>query len=83
MSIEETIRDFIAREILYSVDGFAHSDDVSFLEEGIIDSMGVMDLVAFLDKQYGVHAAPAEILPENFDSVKRLAAFIRRKKGAA
>jgi acyl carrier protein len=83
MSIEETIRDFIGREILYSGEGFTYSDDVSFLEEGIIDSMAVMDLVAFIDKQFGVHAEPPEIVPENFDSVQRLAAFIRRKKGTA
>jgi acyl carrier protein len=82
MTVEETIRSFIAREILYSGEGFAFSDEVSFLQEGIIDSMGVMEIVAFIEKQFGVRPEAHEIVPENFDSVKRLAAYVRRKQEA-
>jgi acyl carrier protein len=82
MNVEPKIRQFIALNILYSGDTFSYSDDASFIQEGIIDSMGWMELVAFLEKDFGVKALPQEITPENFDSVNRLAAFIRRKTQA-
>ena len=80
-SIEQPIREFIAVNLLYSTEGFTHADDVSFLREGIIDSLGVVELVAFVQKQFGVTVAQHEVTPDNFDSVARLAAFVRRKQG--
>jgi len=77
--IEKDIREFIATNLLYSTEGFAYADDASFLQEGIIDSLGVVELVAFVQKQYGVTAAQSEVTPDNFDSVAKLAAFVRGK----
>jgi acyl carrier protein len=77
--IEKDIRDFIAANLLYSPDGFAYADDASFLQEGIIDSLGVVELVAFVQKQFGVTVDQSEVTPDNFDSVARLAAFVRGK----
>ena len=48
MSIETQIKDYIARNLLFSDNGFPYGDEVSFLEEGIVDSIGVMELVAFV-----------------------------------
>jgi acyl carrier protein len=81
--VEPLIREFIARNILLSDTGFPHSDDVSFLQEGIIDSLGVMELVEFVQKTFGVKVEQSEVTPEHFDSVTRLAAFVRRKAAAA
>jgi acyl carrier protein len=53
--------------------------DVSFLEEGIMDSTGVLELVMFVEETFHVTVEDEEIVPENFDSVSRLAAYIRRK----
>ena len=78
--IEKDIRDFIATNLLYSTDGFAYTDDASFLQEGIVDSLGVVELVAFVQKQFGVTAAQNDVTPENFDSVAKLAAFVRSKQ---
>jgi len=80
--VEPLIRDFIARNILFSDNGFPHPDDVSFLQEGIIDSLGVMELVEFVQKTFGVKVEQSEVTPEHFDSVARLAAFVRRKAAA-
>jgi acyl carrier protein len=77
--IEPAIRDFIARSLLYSEDGFAYADDASFLEEGIIDSLGVMELVEFVTKTFNVKVEQSEVTPAHFDSVARLAAFVRGK----
>lgn len=53
--------------------------EVSFLEEGIVDSVGVMELVAFIEDTYGFKVEDEEIVPENLDSVKKLVDYIGLK----
>ena len=60
-------------------DGYQLSDDASFLEEGIVDSTGVLELVLFVEETFQVTVEDQEIVPENFDSVNKLAAYIQRK----
>jgi acyl carrier protein len=79
MTIEEQIRQYVADNFLFSDDGYQLSDDVSFLEEGIVDSTGVLELVMFVEDTFNITVQDEEIVPENFDSVSRLAAYIRRK----
>ncbi len=78
-AIEQDLRDFIARNLLYSTEGFAYSDEASLLREGIIDSLGVVELVEFVQKQFGIKVDQQEVIPEHFDSVARLAAYVRHK----
>lgn len=78
--VEAAIRAFIASNLLYSEDGFPYADDASLLRERIIDSLGVVELAAFLTHRFGVRVEQAEVRPENFDTVARLAAFVRRKQ---
>lgn len=77
--IETKLKDFIADEILFSRNGFNYPDDASFLETGIVDSMSIMEIVLFAQKTFGVDIEDREITPENFDSVEKIAAFLRRK----
>lgn len=77
------IRDYIARNILFSGNSFPFPDDASFLEEGIVNSMNVLELVAFVESRFGIEVEDSEIVPAHFDSVDRLAAFVRRKGGSA
>jgi acyl carrier protein len=77
--IEKDIREFIATNLLYSTEGFAYADDASFLQEGIIDSLGVVELVAFVQKQFAISVDQSEVTPDHFDSVAKLAAFVRSK----
>ncbi|OGO25491.1 MAG: acyl carrier protein [Chloroflexi bacterium RBG_16_52_11] len=79
MSIETQIKDYIARNLLFSDNGFPYGDEVSFLEEGIVDSIGVMELVAFVEENFSIKVDDLDVTPENFDSVNRMAAYIRRK----
>ncbi|MBI2384734.1 MAG: acyl carrier protein [Elusimicrobia bacterium] len=81
--IETAIRGFIATDLLYSEEGFTYSDDVSLIRERIIDSLGVVELAAFLSRRFGVRVEQSEVRPENFDTVTRLAAFVRLKQAAA
>jgi acyl carrier protein len=78
--IEPRIREFVARNLLFNENGFPYQDNHSFLREGIIDSLGVIELVTFVERRFALQVQPAEVTPENFDSVSRLAEFIRRKK---
>lgn len=55
-------------------------DDTSFLETGIIDSTGVLELISFVQKKYGISVNDEELLPENFDSIARLATYIEKKR---
>jgi acyl carrier protein len=80
--IETTIRTYIAENLLFSGNGYPYTDDTSFLEEGIVDSMGIMELVLFVDEQFGITVEDEELVPDNFDSVTRLASYIRRKSPA-
>ena len=79
-TVEITLRQHLAREILFTGQTYPHSDSASFLENGIVDSMGVMQLVMFVEEHFGVTVNDADIVPDNFDSVARLAAYIRRKQ---
>ncbi len=76
------IRDYVAKNLLFSDSGFNYDDDASFLDEGIIDSLGIIELVTFVEKQFGVSVADHELVPDNFDSVKKLDTFIRQKMNA-
>lgn len=83
MEIETKIQQFIAQNLLFSEDGFAYDNDASFLQEGIIDSLGVMELVTFVGTNFGVTVDPQEVTPDNFDSVNKLANYIRGKMSQA
>ncbi|MBU6399639.1 MAG: acyl carrier protein [Verrucomicrobia bacterium] len=82
MSIENQIQEFILHN-LYFADNQSLDYHASFLETGIVDSMGVMELVAFIESAFGVTTLPQEIVVEHFDSVAKLADFVRRKLSLA
>lgn len=80
MSVKEQIRIFIAENFLFNPNGFDLSDDASFLDEGVVDSTGTLELVMFVEDTFGIEVGDHEIEPENFDSVNKLAAYIQRKQ---
>ena len=82
MTPEEIIRNHIAKNILFNDKGYPYSDDASFVEEGIIDSMNVMELILFVEASFGLEVADVEIVPENFNSVHKMADYIRQKKAS-
>ena len=79
MNVKEQIRAFVAENFLFSANGFDLSDDASFLDEGVVDSTGTLELVMFVEETFGIEVGDNEIEPENFDSVTKLAAYIARK----
>lgn len=83
MSVIDKLRAYVLDTYLFTSDQTALGNDDSFLDKGIIDSTGIMELVMFLEEQFGVKVDDAELLPENFDSINRLAQFVARKTGQA
>ena len=79
MSVENTIRHYILESFLFTDDETQLQNDVSFLEEGIVDSTGVLELVMFVEESFGITVEDEEIVPENFDSVTQLAHYVGQK----
>lgn len=79
MDIKVQIREYVAHNLLFSDNGFEYDDDDSFLQEGIVDSVGVLDLVLFVEETFGVKVDDQEVTPDNFDSVNKLANYIHSK----
>jgi acyl carrier protein len=82
LNTKDSIREYVAQNLLFSNNGFELGDDASFLEEGVVDSTGVLELVMFVEDTFGVAVADEEIVPDNFDSVNNLARYIQNKTAA-
>ncbi len=74
-----TIRQFIFDNFLFDADEGELKNDSSFLDQGIIDSTGVLELVEWLEDEFNISVDDEELIPENLDSVDSLAGFIARK----
>lgn len=81
MKIEQEIKKFLQEHLLMEEELNDLSDEDSLLEKGIIDSTGILDLVSFIEENYGIKIDDEELLPESFDSLKAIAQFIKEKKG--
>jgi acyl carrier protein len=81
MSIETQIRNYILENFLYTKDEGKLQNDASFLEDGIVDSTGILELLLFVQETLGVQVEDEEVIPDNFDSVERLTRYICMKKG--
>ena len=78
MDLKEELREFFKNKFMIEIDGNL-SDDHSFLENGIIDSTGVLELVMFLEEKYGIKVADEELLPENLDSFNNISRYLQSK----
>ncbi|MCW9014621.1 MAG: acyl carrier protein [Gammaproteobacteria bacterium] len=83
MSVEQQIRDYILENYLFTDDQSALINGDSFLEKGILDSTGILEVIYFIEDEFGVKVEDEEMIPENLDSVDNIVAFIGRKNAAA
>ena len=74
----EFVRRFIVENFLFGEED-SLQQDTSFLENGIIDSTGILELVMFLEETYNIEVEDQELLPENLDSLKNISHFLQRK----
>lgn len=82
MDTTSLVREFVVENFLFG-DGEALEEDTSFMEEGIIDSTGILELVFFLEETFGIKVEDAELVPENFDSLIRVSKYIEIKTESA
>ena len=75
------IHEFILENFLFGQTDYLLGVDDSLLEHGIIDSTGVLELVAFLEQRFGLSVADHDLVPENLDSIRGLSDYIRRQGG--
>ena len=78
VSIRDVIRKFVNQNFILG-EGDSLGDDDSLMENGVIDSTGVLELVAFIEAEYGFRFEDEELVPENLDSIRNIVEFILRK----
>ncbi len=79
IDIKDRVKDFIVTNFFLDVSEIQLDDKTSFLETGIVDSTGIMEVVAFIQEEFGVDIEDREILPENLDSLAYIARFVSGK----
>ena len=78
MEHKQAIREFVVENFLFG-EANGLKDDTSFLEEGIIDSTGILELVTFLEDEFSITVEDEELIPENLDSIGNVSNFLERK----
>jgi acyl carrier protein len=83
MDICEQIRSLLTQRFLFGDDRFPWDDDASLLDAGVIDSTGILELTMLVEETFGIQVRDEEIVPENFDTVRCMAAYVTAKRAAA
>jgi acyl carrier protein len=81
-TIAVELRQFVVDNYLFGRAGDL-SYDSSFLESGIVNSTGMLELIAFVEQTYAIQVEDSELLPENLDTISKLAKFVRTKQRMA
>ena len=78
MKVEKEIRKYIAGKVVPdNIDKV--TDETSLFESGVIDSLGVLQMVALFEKQFGIHVEDEELIPENFETIRNLIEYVESK----
>lgn len=79
MSVEDKVRNYILENYLFTEDQSELNSEDSFLEKGIIDSTGILEIIFFLEEDFGMSIDDDEMIPENLDSVNNIVKYINSK----
>lgn len=82
MSIREALRAYVLENFLFTDDGSRLNDGDSFLQTGILDSTGILEIILFIEETFGIEVADTEMEPANLDSIDRLVSYIERKQAS-
>jgi acyl carrier protein len=82
MNAEQQLRNYILENFLFTDDQSVLSNNDSFLNKGILDSTGILELIYFLEDEFGIKVEDDEMIPNNLDSIVNLVAFINKKKSS-
>lgn len=81
-TVAQRVRQFIVENFFVS-DPSMLADDASLITGGFVDSTGLLEVIAFLETEYGIRVLDQETIPENLETIGRIAAFVDRKRKAA
>ncbi len=82
MDVQERVKQFIIQNF-YVSDPAELTGDTSLISGGYVDSTGMLELMSFLEGEFGIRIKEQEMLPENLETIARIAAFVGKKKAAA
>ena len=82
MEHKQAIREFVVENFLFG-EGNGLKDETSFLEEGIIDSTGILELVTYLEDEFSITVEDEELIPENLDSIANVVQYLTTKQELA
>jgi acyl carrier protein len=74
-------RTYITENFLYARPTYVVGEEEHLMEKGVVDSMGMVELITFLQERFGVEPADDEITEDNFATLRRIASFVMRKRG--
>ncbi len=77
--IRQKVKNYILENVLYGAGEDELNDDESFLEKGVIDSTGILEIVSFIEEEFDISVYDEEMIPENLDSVNNLAKYVKGK----
>ena len=80
MEARDVIRAYLRENMVFGDESVDLSDDVPLFDEGVVDSTGVLELVMFIEQRFDIAVATDELVPENFETVARLAQFVDQKR---
>ena len=81
--VRDKVRDFILENYLFTTDTSALGVDDSLLDNGVVDSSGMMEIIFFIEEKLGVAMRDDEMTPNNLDSVNKIAKFVQGKLGGS
>lgn len=76
---KETVKNFIVNDLLFGNTELLKSDDQSFLQTGVLDSAGLLELITFIENTFGISVNDDELMPENLDTLENVHKFIMKK----
>ena len=80
MLIEDKVKNYMLENYLFTDDPNALSNDESFLGKGLIDSTGVLEIISFIEEEFGISVDDEEMVADNLDSVNNIVSFLVRKQ---
>jgi acyl carrier protein len=80
---QQSIRNFIETSFLFREGRDALGEEDSLIDAGLIDSTGILELVSYIENEFGLLVEDEEIVPENLDSIARIAAYVERKHASS
>ncbi|HET9988038.1 MAG TPA: acyl carrier protein [Kofleriaceae bacterium] len=81
VEVEGEVAHFIVNNFLFGDAAAAPAPDQPLVQSGLVDSTGILEIVAFLETRFGVHAADEELAAENFGTIAAIAKFVVAKRG--